>query len=249
MYKNAVNPPNIRHFFVLLQLKGVFMQIEPIAYFESPFTSKFGIPRQSGLAETVGGRIVFVEPYRQAEALRGLESFDYVWIVWGFSANVAAPKHPTVRPPRLGGNERLGVWATRSPFRPNNLGLSSVRIRRIVTEGAGAPSIEVMGADLMDGTPIYDVKPYLPYADSHPDARGGFTDTHQWEPLHVVLPADVARLLTADERAALSETLSLDPRPSYQSQPDRIYGMPFGRWDIRFRVAGRELTVVEVVKK
>ena len=146
------------------------MNIEPIAYFRSPLTSKFGIPRQSGIVAELPGRIEFVQKYAQTEALRGLESYDYLWLIWGFSENVEAEKHPTVRPPLLGGNERVGVWATRSPFRPNNLGLSSVRIARI---DMAVPSIEVMGADLMDGTPIYDIKPYLPYVDSHPDARGG----------------------------------------------------------------------------
>lgn len=161
------------------------MKIEPIAHFQSPFTSKFGIPRQSGIVKEVKGTVVFTKAYAQSEALRGLEEYDYLWLIWGFSENLEAAKHPTVRPPLLGGNERVGVWATRSPFRPNNLGLSSVRIMAIHPE---VPSIEVLGADLMDGTPIYDIKPYLSYVDSHPEARGGFTDTHQWQHLQVIIP-------------------------------------------------------------
>ena len=153
------------------------MNIEPIAIFHSPFTSKFGLPRQSGIVSELRGEIHFLPAYRNADALQGLEDFDYLWLIWGFSEHVDAEKHPTVRPPLLGGNERVGVWASRSPFRPNNLGLSSVRINSIDLEHL---TIEVLGADLMDGTPIYDIKPYLPYADSHPEARGGFTDKRKW---------------------------------------------------------------------
>ena len=172
------------------------MNIEPIAFFHSPLTSKFGIPRQSGIVSELRGRIEFVPKYRNAESLRGLEDYDFLWIIWGFSENVRAEKHPTVRPPLLGGNERVGVWASRTPFRPNNLGLSSVRISKVNTEQM---VIEVMGADLMDGTPIYDIKPYLAYVDSHPDARGGFTDKHQWQQLEVVLPETMCQhFSTAD---------------------------------------------------
>ena len=163
------------------------MIIEPVAYFRSPLTSKFGVPRQSGIVSELRGRIEFTERYARPEALRGMDAFDYLWLIWGFSENVEAEKHPTVRPPLLGGNERVGVWASRSPFRPNNLGLSSVRISRVLVDEA---VIEVMGADLMDGTPIYDVKPYLAYADSHPDARGGFTDNHEWQRLQVEMRPD-----------------------------------------------------------
>ena len=164
------------------------MVIEPIAFFRSPFTTKFGVPRQSGIVDELRGRIVFTDAYRQPEALRGLEDYDYLWLIWGFSEHVEAEKHPTVRPPLLGGNERIGVWATRSPFRPNNLGLSSVRIAAVDLQ---QPAIDVLGADLMDGTPIYDIKPYLPYVDSHPDVRGGFTDQHAWHRLEVVVAAAV----------------------------------------------------------
>lgn len=216
------------------------MNIEPIAFFHSPFTSKFGLPRQSGIVSELRGNIEFAPDYRETEALRGLEDYDYLWLIWGFSENVAAEKHPTVRPPLLGGNERMGVWATRSPFRPNNLGLSSVRIARI---DWGKPAIEVLGADLMDGTPIYDIKPYLPYVDSHPDARGGFTDQRQWQRLEVVMPAEMANDFTAANLAVLRETLSLDPRPHYHDDATRQYGMPFMGYDIRFHVSNGVLTV------
>ncbi len=216
------------------------MNIEPIAFFHSPLTSKFGVPRQSGIVSELRGQIEFVAKYRQVEALRGLEDCDYLWLIWGFSENVSAQKHPTVRPPLLGGNQRVGVWASRSPFRPNNLGLSSVRISNIDMEQM---TIEVFGADLMDGTPIYDIKPYLPYADSHPEARGGFTDNHQWQQLEVVMPEELCRLLPAADLEVLRQTLALDPRPHYQQDASRLYGMPFMGYDIRFHVVDRTLFI------
>ena len=216
------------------------MNIEPIAFFHSPLTSKFGVPRQSGIVNELRGQIEFVAKYRQVEALRGLEDYDYLWLIWGFSENVSAQKHPTVRPPLLGGNQRVGVWASRSPFRPNNLGLSSVRISNIDMEQM---TIEVFGADLMDGTPIYDIKPYLPYADSHPEARGGFTDNHQWQQLEVVMPEELCRLLPAADLEVLRQTLALDPRPHYQQDASRLYGMPFMGYDIRFHVVDRTLFI------
>ena len=216
------------------------MNIEPIAFFRSPLTSKFGVPRQSGIVSELRGKIEFVAKYRQVEALRGLEEYDYLWLIWGFSENVSAQKHPTVRPPLLGGNQRVGVWASRSPFRPNNLGLSSVRIGTIDVEHM---AIEVMGADLMDGTPIYDIKPYLAYSDSHPQARGGFTDSHQWEQLDVVMPEELCRLLPAADLEVLRQTLALDPRPHYQQDAARQYGMPFMGYDVRFHVVDRTLFV------
>ena len=219
------------------------MNIEPIAYFRSPLTSKFGIPRQSGIVAELPGRIEFVQKYAQTEALRGLESYDYLWLIWGFSENVEAEKHPTVRPPLLGGNERVGVWATRSPFCPNNLGLSSVRIARI---DVAVPSIEVMGADLMDGTPIYDIKPYLPYVDSHPDARGGFTDNHEWQRLQVEINDEHAAMFDAADLKVLKEVLSLDPRPHYHHDDQREYGMPFKGFDVRFRVDNGILYVISI---
>ena len=222
------------------------MNIEPIAYFRSPLTSKFGIPRQSGIVTELRGTIAFVAKYSQPEALRGLEAYDYLWLVWGFSENVDAEKHPTVRPPLLGGNERMGVWATRSPFRPNNLGLSSVRIAKIDVE---VPCIEVLGADLMDGTPIYDIKPYLPYVDSHPGARGGFTDNHQWQRLQVDISPEHEALFDADDLQVLKEVLSLDPRPHYHDDATREYGMPFKDKDIRFRVEDGILHILSINNK
>ena len=223
------------------------MQIDPIAYFRSPFSSKFGVPRQAGLVEELHGRIVFVPEYRNADALRGLEDFDYLWMIWGFSKNVDAEKHPTVRPPRLGGNIQMGVWATRSPFRPNNLGLSSVRIERIELMTAEGPVIHVKGADLMDGTPIFDIKPYLEYVDSHRYVRCGFTDTKEWQALEVVIPDDLQNLLPPSDLKALIKTLSLDPRPHYHNDEQRIYGMPFGGYDVRFRVATGKVEVLDFV--
>jgi len=255
--------------------------IEPIAVFLSPFATKFGVPRQSGLSEHLRGRIKLLPPYNRKEALRGLEDFSHLWLIWGFSANkgqgashkeqeksaetpqtakspslgeglgVGSPEPSTlgeglgvgltVRPPRLGGNKRLGVFATRSPFRPNGLGLSSVKI---VSVGDG--EIEVVGADLMDGTPIYDIKPYLPYADSHPQARGGFTDSTVWQPLRVVFPDKWRACFSDEDAAALTDVLALDPRPHYHDSPERIYGMAFCGRDVRFRVAQGCVEVVEV---
>ena len=223
------------------------MTIEPVAYFHSPLTSKFGIPRQSGVASTLPGRIVFVPKYRHAEAVRGLQDFDYLWLIWEFSANKPSNEsHLTVRPPRLGGNERVGVFASRSPFRPNNLGLSCVRINKVDFSDREGPVIHVLGADLMDDTPIYDVKPYVAYADAHPDARSGFVDQRSWQPLQVEIPDAVARQFTADELLALRELLAQDPRPRYHDDPDRTYGMSYAGHDVKFRVSDGTITVVEI---
>jgi len=221
------------------------MIVEPIAFFHSPFTSKFGIPRQSGIIRELRGTIRFVAKYANGDALRGLEDYDYLWLIWGFSENVDAEKHPTVRPPLLGGNERMGVWATRSPFRPNNLGLSSVRISAI---DINVPSIEVEGADLMDGTPIYDIKPYLAYVDSHAEARGGFTDRHKWEKLQVEIPDDIQKTLSEVDAIALKKSLALDPRPHYHNDDDREYGLPFMGFDVVFKVSGGVLRVLRCIK-
>ena len=226
------------------------MEIRPIAHFRSPMTSKFGIPRQSGLVNELTGSIVFEPNYRRMEAIRGLEDFDYLWLIWEFSENRSQKSEVrslTVRPPRLGGNKRMGVFATRSPFRPNNLGLSCVRIDRIEEDKKLGPVIYVKGADLMDGTPIYDIKPYVTYADSHPEARSGFVDESDWQALEVVIPETVSKLLSADEMASLRKVLALDPRPHYQEDPERIYGMPYGGYDIRFKVDGKVLTVVDCI--
>lgn len=210
-------------------------EIEPIAYFRSPLKEKFGIPRQSGVVAELRGHIVFEPQFSAEEALRGLDGFDYLWLIWGFHravrSNGREDFHPTVRPPRLGGNARLGVFATRSPFRPNGLGLSSVRIGKILKG-----KIEVLGADLMDGTPIYDIKPYVPYVDAHPEARGGFTES-EWKPLKVVIPNELSALLSPEEQAALRGILAQDPRPHYQDDATRVYGMDFGSHNVQFRVS------------
>ena len=221
------------------------MEIHPIAYFESPLKSKFGIPRQSGLVSGLTGRIVFEPAYRKMEAVRGLEDFDYLWLIWEFTK--AKGGSLTVRPPRLGGNVRMGVFATRSPFRPNSLGLSCVRIDRIAQHPTLGPVIHVLGADLMDGTPIYDVKPYVAYADAHPEARSGFVDQTTWEPLQVVIPEALAAKIPTEYLGALKATLEQDPRPQYHDDPERVYGMPFLEFDIRFKVSGGVLTVVDCV--
>lgn len=223
------------------------MTISPIAHFHSPLTSKFGIPRQSGIADSLHGTIVFTPEYRNADALRGLEGFDFLWILWGFSENIHSAKHATVRPPRLGGNTRIGVFATRSPFRPNNIGLSSVRIADIQIATPDGPVIEVVGADLMDGTPIYDIKPYLPEFDSHPEAKAGFVNSNEWQPLEVkFLPtADISRFTPTDVNT-ITQLLSQDPRPHYHSSPDRLYGMTYKGYDIRFRVEGGNVIVEKI---
>jgi len=220
------------------------MNIHPIAYFRSPFSSKFGIPKQSGLVEELEGRIVFAPEYRNADYIRGLQGFDYIWLIWEFSDNRHPSKSPVVRPPVLGGNERVGVFATRSPFRPNALGLSSVRIQRIELDSTSGPVIHVLGADLMDGTPIYDIKPYIVYADCHPDARSGFVDNRSWPKLEVVIPEEIAKNYQPERLSVLRKILELDPRPHYQNDPHRIYGMPFDGTDVRFFVENGVLTVI-----
>lgn len=222
------------------------MQIEPIAYFRSPFATKFGVPKQSGLVENLMGTIEFVPQHRNVDALRGMEEFDYLWLIWEFSANRHAATSPVVRPPLLGGNRKVGVFASRSPFRPNRLGLSSVRISEIELDATRGPLIHVLGADLMDGTPIYDIKPYVVYADSHPEARSGFVDKNAIRWLEVVVPDAVAARYSSDELAALRKVLSLDPRPHYQDNPGKVYGMMYAGKDVKFRVEGDVLTVVEV---
>ena len=228
------------------------MEIKPIARFRSPLKSKFGIPRQSGLVSSLTGSIVFESDYRHIEALRGIEDFDYLWLIWEFSANKrgvrseeCGVRNLTVRPPRLGGNKRLGVFATRSPFRPNPLGLSCVRLERVEEDPKLGPVIYVRGADLMDGTPIYDIKPYVAYADAHPEANCGFVDQTAWEPLEVVIPEHVALRIPADHLEALRATLAQDPRPAFHDDPERVYGMPYLNMDIRFKVSEGVLTVLE----
>lgn len=221
--------------------------LHPIAHIENDFKEKFGIPRQSGLVPALTARIVFEPPYRVRDALRGIEDYSHLWLIWQFSRAVRAQWSPTVRPPRLGGNTRMGVFATRSPFRPNPLGLSCVRLLGIEDDPARGAVLLVAGADLLDGTPIYDIKPYLPYADCIPDARGGFTDAVARETLDVDCPPALLERLPADKRTALLGVLAQDPRPSYQDDPARVYGMSFAGFDVRFTVADGLLTVTDVV--
>ena len=223
------------------------VSIKPIARMRSDFPSKFGIPRQSGLVEELRSTIVFEPEFRSPEALRGIETYSHLWLIWQFSEAVREDWSPTVRPPRLGGNTRLGVFATRSPFRPNSLALSCVRL--IGTEQTAEGTVlHVAGADLMDGTPIFDIKPYIPYSDCKKSATGGFTDTANSFLLEVDFPPHLLNLLPEDKRNAAIGVLSHDPRPSYQKNADRIYGLTFAGFDIRFRVKDDVLTVIEVNK-
>ena len=224
----------------------VTMQV--IARMHSDFATKFGIPRQSGLVEELRSTIVFEPEFRNSDALRGIEDFSHLWIIWQFSEAVRQGWSPTVRPPRLGGNTRMGVFATRSPFRPNNMGLSSVKLLGVEHTAEYGTVLHVGGADLMDGTPIFDVKPYIPYSDCHTDATGGFTDNAGDFLLEVNFPAELLKKLPMSKWEAAVGVLSHDPRPSYQKNPDRIYGLTFAGFDIRFKVNSNILTVVEVNK-
>lgn len=224
------------------------INIQIIARMRSDFATKFGIPRQSGLVEELRSTIVFEPEYRNADALRGIEGFSHLWIIWQFSEAVRSDWSPTVRPPRLGGNTRMGVFATRSPFRPNHLGLSCVKLLGVEETEEFGTVIHVGGADLMDGTPIFDIKPYVPYADCHPEAAGGFTDTAGEYLLQVAFPEELLAILPADKRQAAVSVLSHDPRPSYQRNPDRVYGLTFAGYDIRFSVKEDVLTVTAVEK-
>ena len=219
--------------------------MEPIAHIQSAFQTKFGIPRQAGLVPELRATVVFTPDCRNPDALRGLEGFSHIWLIWEFSEAKDRGWSPTVRPPRLGGNARMGVFATRSPFRPNPIGLSCVRLEAIRTDSALGPVLEVSGADLMDGTPIFDIKPYLPYCDSHPEAAAGFTGGRDMPLLRVNFPPELLEPIDEALRPGLLGVLARDPRPRYQDDPDRIYGMAFGGWEIRFRVDGDVLTVVE----
>ena len=219
--------------------------VKVIARIESDFPSKFGVPRQSGLVPELRARVVFEPAFRRPDALRGIEGFSHLWLIWRFSETAREDWTPTVRPPRLGGNTRVGVFATRSPFRPNPIGLSCVRLEGVEWDGADAPALLVSGADLMDGTPIYDIKPYLPYADAYPDARGGFAPSRE-ETVAVEFPPELLARVPEERRAALTGVLAQDPRPRYQDDAARVYGMAFGGLDVRFRVVSGVLTVVDV---
>ena len=222
------------------------MEILPIAHIETDFPEKFGIPRQSGLVEELAGRVVFLPEYRDPDALRGIEQFSHIWLVWEFSEAKREGWSPTVRPPRLGGNTRMGVFATRSPFRPNPLGLSVVRLERVEYGTPRGAVLHVLGADLMDGTPIFDVKPYLPYVDSKPEALGGFALSTSEDILQVSLPEELAVRVPAEKLQALRRVLAQDPRPQYQHDPERLYTMSFGTLEVRFRVEGGTLFVTDV---
>ena len=218
-----------------------------VARIHTDFPTKFAIPRQSGILEKLESRIVFEKEFQNPDYIRGIEEFSHLWLIWCFSENEGRGASPTVRPPRLGGNERRGVFATRSPFRPNPIGLSCVKLCR-VEKGKNGPELIVTGADLMDGTPIYDIKPYLPFADSHPDASGGFADRHFADSLAVLCPESLLEKLPAEKREALLEILRQDPRPSYQDDPERVYGFPFAGFEIRFSVSGGTARVCSVEK-
>lgn len=219
-----------------------------IAYMQNCFPEKFGIPRQSGLVDKLRGRIVFEPEFRSAHALRGLEEYSHIWLLWGFSKAQQCAWSPTVRPPRLGGNTRMGVFATRSPYRPNQIGLSSVEIERIEWDTPQGAVIHVLGADLLDGTPIFDIKPYLPFTDSHPNAVAGFAEDKLGVSLHVNIEDKWLEMLTSEDAQVLIALLAQDPRPSYQHDPTRIYGMAFGGHEVKFVVDGEMLTVKSIEK-
>ena len=226
------------------------MEIRPIAYIHTDFPEKFGVPRQSGLAKSLRGRIVFEPEFRNPDAVRGLDGFSHLWLIWEFSANRRAVGEwqPTVRPPRLGGNSHMGVFATRSPFRPNPLGLSCVKLESVELDSSDGPIINVSGADLMDGTPIYDIKPYIRYADARPEAVCGYVDYLEDHLLEVVIPGEIAdRVDDASMISSLIETLRLDPRPSYHDDPERKYGMSFAGYNVRFTVNADTLVVTDII--
>ena len=217
-----------------------------IAHIRSDFHTKFGIPRQSGLVDALRATVVFEPEYRNPDALRGLEGFSHIWLIWQFSQAVRDGWSPTVRPPRLGGNTRMGVFATRSPFRPNPIGLSCVRLEGVEWDAPDGPALAVAGADLLDGTPIFDIKPYVPYADCRPEALEGFAQRIAGPALAVDFPPDLLVRVPEDKRAALTGVLAQDPRPRYQHDPERVYGLSFAGWEVKFRVAGTKLTVLSL---
>lgn len=221
-------------------------EMQIIARIRTPFPEKFGVPRQSGLVADVRADIVFEPAYRNIDAVRGIEGFSHIWLIWQFDRAVREGWSPTVRPPRLGGNERMGVFATRSPFRPNAIGLSSVKLEGVSLDPRLGPVLHVTGADLVDGTPIFDIKPYLPYCDSHPEAVGGWTDQVSGGQLQVEFPAELLERVEEKDRSGLAGVLQSDPRPRYQEDPERIYGLAYGGVNVKFRVAGDTLTVTEV---
>lgn len=224
------------------------LRLVPIARIQNDFTSKFGLPRQSGLIQTLESTLVFEPEFRNPDSLRGLEGYTHIWLIWGFSENIREGWSPMVRPPRLGGNQKMGVFATRSPFRPNPLGLSCVKLQSINLENPSSPTLTLTGADMMNGTPVYDIKPYLPYTDFLPDAVGGFAHGAPALPLQVEFPDALLHQVPAEKQATLLQVLAADPRPAYQENPERVYGFGYAGMDIRFRVKDGVLTVVEIVK-
>ena len=220
------------------------MELRPIARVHTDFGSKFGVPRQSGLVPELAAVLEFEPGFRSPEAVRGLEAYSHIWLIWQFSENADRGWSPTVRPPRLGGNKRVGVFASRSPFRPNPLGLSCVRLLEVKLDQERGPILLLGGADLVDGTPVYDIKPYVPYADSYPDAAGGFTDEVAWKPLEVDFPPELLERVPEEKRTALRGVLAMDPRPAYQEDPERIYGFAFAGLELRFSVAEGRLRVL-----
>lgn len=223
--------------------------MEIIARIQTDFPTKFGIPRQSGLVEALKGVITFEPKYRNPQAVHGLEDFSHIWLLWSFSENHREGWSATVKPPRLGGNKRMGVFATRSPFRPNDIGLSCVKLERIVMDERKGPMLYVAGVDLMDGTPLYDIKPYIPYTDCHPEAAGGFSDEVRDYSLRVVFPKQLLELLPLEKREAILYVLQQDPRPGYQRDENRRYGVDFAGFDVRFHVKGGVLTVCEMEER
>ena len=220
--------------------------LRPIAHIHSDFPSKFGIPRQSSIVSSLKATIIFEPEFQNPDALRGLEEFSHIWLIWQFSQSIRDTWSPTVRPPKLGGNERKGVFATRSPFRPNPLGLSCVRLARIDWDTPDGAVLHISGADLMDQTPIYDIKPYIPFADCHPDATGSFSEKHKNDRLQVCIPNEWKAKIPEKYMESLCEILALDPRPAYQHDPDRVYGFPYANMEIKFIVQGQILTVCNV---
>lgn len=220
-----------------------------IARIHSDFSTKFGVPRQSGLVDALESTVVFEPEFRNPDALRGLEDFSHLWLVWVFDQAIRENWSPTVRPPRLGGNQRMGVFATRSPFRPNPIALSSVRLAGIEQTAAHGPVLRIRGADLMDGTPILDIKPYIPYADCHPDALGGFAAVPAGETLEVIIPDDILSRIPSEHLEALRGVLAQDPRPHYQNDPERVYGFRFAGMEVKFSVDGGRLTVTDIQQK
>lgn len=222
------------------------MEIEKIGHIRTLFKTKFGLPRQSGISDNIKAQIIFEPKYRSKEALRGLESFSHVWVIWGFSESEGKEFSPTVRPPRLGGNIRVGVFATRSPFRPNSLALSCLRLEKIEFDSDKGPILHLLGADMMDGSPVYDIKPYVPHADLKPNAIGGFSDTIEEYHLQVIIPDHVSAILGKERTLCLYDALREDPRPSYIENDDRVYGFYFDIYEIKFKVEEKILTVIEI---